>query len=44
MECSSLSLAGLDADSDQRKEIVARYIWTMGCAFKLKDEFCEKQF
>jgi hypothetical protein len=44
MECSSLSLAGLDADSDQRKEIVARYIWTMGKAIKLQEEFREKQF
>jgi hypothetical protein len=44
MECSSLSLAGLEADSDQRKEIVARYIWTMGRAIKLQDEFREKQF
>jgi hypothetical protein len=44
MECSSLSLAGLEADSDQRKEIVARYIWTMGKAIKLQEEFREKQF
>jgi hypothetical protein len=44
MECSSLSLAGLEPDSDRRKEIVARYIWTMGRAIKLQDEFREKQF
>lgn len=44
MECSSLSLAGLDVTSDRRKSIVARYIWTMGKAIQLQNEFREKQF
>jgi hypothetical protein len=45
MECSSLSLAGLDVTSVRRKEIVSHYIWTMGNkAIKLQNEFRDKQF
>jgi hypothetical protein len=44
MECSSLSLAGLDVTSVRRKEIVSHYIWTMGKAIKLQNEFRDKQF
>jgi hypothetical protein len=44
MDCSSLSLAGLDVSSTRRKEIVAKYIWTMGRAIALQNEYREKQF
>jgi hypothetical protein len=44
MECSSLSLAGLDVTSVRRKEIVSHYIWTMGKAIKLQNDFRDKQF
>jgi hypothetical protein len=44
MDCSSLSLAGLDVSSERRKEIVAKYIWTMGRAIHLQNEYREKQF
>ena len=44
MECASISLAGLEPDSTCRKEVVARFIWTMGRTIKLQDEYHEKQF
>ena len=44
MECASISLAGLEPNSTRRKEVVARFIWTMGRTIKLQDEYREKQF
>jgi hypothetical protein len=44
VSCSTLSLAGLEKDSLRRKEVVAKYIWTMGRAIKLQDEYRIKQF
>jgi hypothetical protein len=44
MSCSSLTLAGLDVSSARRGEIVARYIWTMGRAINLQNEYRNKQF
>lgn len=44
MQCSSISLAGLDKDSTKRKEVVSRYIWTMGHAINLQNEYRDKQF
>lgn len=44
MQCASISLAGLEKDSVHRKEVVVRYIWTMGHAILLQNKYREKQF
>ena len=43
-ECSSISATGLEVGSNARKEVVGRYIWTMGKAIQVQDEYLAKDF
>ena len=44
IDCSALSPAGLDPDSAEKKELVARYLWTMGHAIKVQNDYRDMQF
>ena len=44
MACANLSPGRHEVGSEGRTRIVARYIWTMGRAIVLQDEYCDKQF
>ena len=44
MACANLSPGRHEIGSEGRTRIVARYIWTMGRAIVLQDEYCDKQF
>ena len=44
MACSNLSPGRHDVGSEGRTKIVARYVWTMGRAIILQNEYCAKQF
>ena len=44
MECASVSMAGMELNSNKRKHVVARYIWIMGRAIKVQEEYRERQF
>ena len=44
MSCSNLSPGRYEAGSEGRTKIVARYVWTMGRAISLQNEYCSKQF
>jgi hypothetical protein len=43
-DCSSISATGLEVGSNARKEVVGRYIWTMGKAIQVQDEYLAKDF
>ena len=44
MACANLSPGRHEIGSEGRTRIVARYIWTMGRAIVLQQEYCDKQF
>ena len=44
MACSNLSPGRHEVGSEGRTRIVARYVWTMGRAIVLQNEYCGKQF
>ena len=44
MACSNLSPGRHEIGSEGRIRIVGRYIWTMGRAIMLQNEYCSKQF
>ena len=44
MACANLSPGRHEVGSEGRTKIVARYIWTMGRAIDLQNEYCQKQF
>ena len=44
IECGTISLQGKPIGSVDRNEVVARYIWTMGKAIQVQNEYMEKQF
>ena len=44
MACSNLSPGRHEIGSEGRTKIVARYIWTMGRAIIVQNEYCNKQF
>jgi hypothetical protein len=43
-ECSSISATGLDLKSNARKEVVGHYIWTLGRAIEVQNEYLAKDF
>ena len=43
-ECSSISLNGVDPMSDERRKIVAQYIWTMARSIKIQQDYREALF
>jgi hypothetical protein len=43
-ECSSISATGLDLHSNARKEVVGHYIWTLGRAIEVQNEYLAKDF
>ena len=44
MSCANLSPGRHEVGTAGRTRIVARYIWTMGRAIALQNEYCDKQF
>ena len=44
MACANLSPGRHEVGSEGRTRIVARYVWTMGRAIVLQNEYCAKQF
>ena len=42
--CAGLSLGQTDIDSTKRKEVVARYVWTMGKAIAVQNQYIEHEF
>ena len=42
--CSGVSIGQSDLESNERKEVVARYIWTMGKAISVQNEYIEAEF
>ena len=44
MACANLSPGRHEVGSEGRTRIVARYVWTMGRAIVLQNEYCSKQF
>ena len=42
--CSGVSIGQSELDSDERKEVVARYIWTMGKAIYVQNEYVDADF
>ena len=43
-ECASLSGGGMELHSEKRIKVVAQYIWTMGKAIMLQEEYLDKSF
>ena len=43
-ECSGLSGGGMTIGSPERIEVVGQYIWTMGKAIKIQNEFRDRHF
>ena len=44
VSCSGLSIGQTEIGSPERKEVVARYIWTMGKAISVQNKYIEAQF
>ena len=42
--CSGVSIGQSELDSDERKQVVTRYIWTMGKAIYVQNEYVDADF